>query len=180
MKKIAKFSAILLGVCFGACFMLAGCNGNEHTEHVDEDGDGYCDICEEEMPSTEMALTDGIFDGSIETNPGYIRFHEEGELVEGKAIFYCLFGSENAGTQGAGFYTVEEKDYDYSGSYPSKDDLNEQTNAYPEGSVAQYTITLSRQTMVRKNTASRYTNLPTSKMKTVLSRSYITGRMLTT
>ena len=84
MKKIAKFSAILLGVCFGACFMLAGCNGNEHTEHVDEDGDGYCDICEEEMPSTEMALTDGIFDGSIETNPGYIRFHEEGELVEGK------------------------------------------------------------------------------------------------
>ena len=143
MKKIAKFSAILLGVCFGACFMLTGCNGNEHTDHVDEDGDGYCDICEEEMPSTEMALTDGIFDGSIETNPGYIRFHEEGELVEGKAIFYCLFGSENAGTQGAGFYTVEEKDYDYSGSYPSKDDLNEQTNAYPEGSVAQYTITLT-------------------------------------
>ena len=135
MNKKLKLTALVLGTCITAMagMALAGCGKDPAPT----------------PPPAAKKITDGIFDGSIETNPGYIRFHEKDEVVEGKSIFYCLFGSENAGTQGAGFYTVEEKAYDYSGTWETKadylldKDLPEDQHTHTISGTAKYTVTLT-------------------------------------
>ncbi len=50
MKKIM---ATIMGICMlGAC-CITGCGEEKHTEHVDADKDGICDVCKEPMESTE-------------------------------------------------------------------------------------------------------------------------------
>ena len=48
-KKMKKI--LLLTVAMLVMLCLVACGGNECTEHVDEDLDGVCDVCEEAMPA---------------------------------------------------------------------------------------------------------------------------------
>lgn len=130
MNKKLRFTALALGTCLivstGA--FLAGCGEN--------------DLDPKPTPTpTVKKITDGIFDGSIGTNSAFIRFHEKDEVVEGKSIFYAQFVSNAL----AGYYTVEEKAYDYTGSWATKDDFNER-ETHPEKALSgssKYTVTLT-------------------------------------
>ena len=52
MKKFKVLTAAL-AVCLGLGAFAACTDPEEpHTEHVDADGDGYCDVCNEKLEET--------------------------------------------------------------------------------------------------------------------------------
>ena len=76
MKKIFKTVSALVALtaCLTFTFGLAACTDPEepeHTTHVDENTDGVCDVCGEEMETeepTEAAITDGRWE-TVENTP---------------------------------------------------------------------------------------------------------------
>ena len=61
--KTKKFLLVLLTLSL--VFAIASCGGGSttHTECIDEDGDGLCDVCDKEMPAEEAAEVPLFEDG---------------------------------------------------------------------------------------------------------------------
>lgn len=87
MKK-KLFAALALSGCVALSMgLFAGCNGNggDTHEHVDADGDGRCDVCDEEMgggivtPPEETEITDGVFSNMMDaSHEALIKLYEDG------------------------------------------------------------------------------------------------------
>ncbi len=115
MKKwIKTMAALTAAVCLTFTFALAGCKDpeepEEHTTHIDENGDGLCDVCGEEMGTTEpveVKITDGRWE-TISTGPdrddsgGHLKLKEDG-------TFYMY--SAWVDTMGSWELVDEEKKY---------------------------------------------------------------------
>lgn len=96
MKKFKVLTAAL-AVCLGLGAFAACTDPEEpHTEHVDADGDGYCDVCNEKLeetvtPPEEYEITDGVFLAQADaTHRILIKFYEDGsfyaEGMQGNAV----------------------------------------------------------------------------------------------
>ena len=118
MNKVKTLLILCLGAALGAG-MLAGCKPTEdpeHTAHIDEDNNGYCDICSEPMgegpePVEEYELTDGVFLAQVDaSHRTLIKFYEDNtfyiEGMQGNAL--------------KGVYEVKEESITYR---PSKENL---------------------------------------------------------
>ena len=113
-KKMFVF-ALASGMALSV--VLTGCTEEPaHTEHIDEDGNGVCDICDEKMPSVEPEEAE-ITDGRWENQTGEVFF----KLKENGTFYMSGMFAYNAGTyelvnEETTYYKIEE------GSVPAEDD----------------------------------------------------------
>ena len=128
MKKLSKFLLVVvlaLGLAFSV--VLTGCTDDTaHTEHVDEDQNGVCDICGENMPSAEpdeAEITDGRWQN--ETGEVFFKLKEDGtfymagmftydagtyELVDEETTYYKIeIGQTPAEGDNQTAYTASQK-----------------------------------------------------------------------
>ena len=127
MKHFKKWMALALAGGMTLSVALVGCT-EEHTEHIDEDGNGVCDICGEEMPETggtdEVKITDGAWLDA--ESMASLKLHEDGSFYM-VGVFVNASGSWELTDTATKYYKIE------SGATPAAED--DQTEYTSEQSI---------------------------------------------
>lgn len=127
MKHFKKWMALALAGGMTLSVALVGC-AEEHTEHIDEDGNGVCDVCGEEMPETggtdEVKITDGAWLDA--ESMASLKLHEDGSFYM-VGVFVNASGSWELTDTATKYYKIE------SGATPAPED--DQTEYTSEQSI---------------------------------------------
>ncbi len=127
MKHFKKWMALALAGGMTLSVALVGCT-EEHTEHIDEDGNGVCDVCGEAMPGTggtdEVKISDGAWLDA--ESMASLKLHEDGTFYM-IGVFVNASGSWELTDTATKYYKIE------SGATPAPED--DQTEYTSEQSI---------------------------------------------